>query len=51
MAMVHIGQNTKKSPGDLRRLAVIQPPVKDNKQTQAKKKTQKKKFFRPLSSF
>ena len=26
-SIVEIGQNTKKSPGDLRRLAVIQTPV------------------------
>ena len=27
---VKIGQNTEKSPGDLRRLAVTQTPVKDH---------------------
>ena len=27
------GQNTEKSPGDLRRLAVTQTPVKDHQQT------------------
>ena len=28
-SIVKIGQDTKKSPGDLRRLAVTQTPVKD----------------------
>ena len=28
-----IGQNTEKSPGDLRRLAVTQTPMKDHQQT------------------
>ena len=28
-SIIKIGQNTKKSPGDLRRLAVTQIPVKD----------------------
>ena len=27
-SIIEIGQNTEKSPGDLRRLAVTQPPVK-----------------------
>ena len=30
---IEIGQNTTKSPGDLRRIAVIQTPVKDNQLT------------------
>ncbi len=30
--IVEIGQNTKKSFGDLRRLSVTQSPVKDNQQ-------------------
>ena len=30
-SIAKIGQNIKKSPGDLRRLAVTQTPVKDNK--------------------
>ncbi len=29
-SIVKIGQNTEKSPGDLRRLAVTQTPVKDD---------------------
>ncbi len=29
-SIVNIGQNTEKSPGDLRRLAVTQTPVKDH---------------------
>ena len=29
-SMVEIGQNTEKSPGDLRRLAVTETPVKNN---------------------
>ena len=29
-SIVKIGQNTEKSPGDLRRLAVTQTPVKDH---------------------
>ena len=32
-SIVEIGQNTKKSPGDLRRLAVTQTPVKDHQLT------------------
>ena len=28
--IIEIDQNTEKSPGDLRRLAVTQTPVKDN---------------------
>ena len=31
--MIENGQNTKKSPGDLRRLAVIQTPVKNHRLT------------------
>ena len=30
---IEIGQNTEKSPGDLRRLAAPQPPVKDTQLT------------------
>ena len=33
--IINIGQNTKKNPGDLRRLAIIQTPMKDNQVTQA----------------
>ena len=29
-SIIKIGQNTEKSPGDLRRLAVTQTPVKDD---------------------
>ena len=29
-SIIKIGQNTEKSPGDLRRLAVTQTPVKDH---------------------
>ena len=32
-ALVENGQNTEKSPGDLRRLAVTQNPVKDHQLT------------------
>ena len=32
-SIVEIGQNTEKSPGDLRRFAISQTPVKDNQQT------------------
>ena len=32
-SIVTIGQNTEKSPGDLRRLAVSQTPLKDHQQT------------------
>ena len=32
-SIIEIGQNTEKSPGDLRRLAVIQTPVKDHQLT------------------
>ena len=32
-SIVEVGQNTEKSPGDLRRLAVIQTPVKDHQLT------------------
>ena len=32
-SFVKIGQNTRKSPGDLRRLAVTQTPVKDHQLT------------------
>ena len=32
-SIIEIGQNTEKSPGDLRRLAVTQIPVKDHKLT------------------
>ena len=32
-AFIKIGQNTEKSPGDLRRLAVTQTPVKDHQLT------------------
>ena len=28
--IIEIGQNTEKSPGDLRRLAITQTPVKDH---------------------
>ena len=31
--MVVIGQNTEKTPGDLRRLAITQTPVKDHQLT------------------
>ena len=31
--IIEIGQNTEKNPGDLKRLAVIQTPVKDNQLT------------------
>ena len=31
--IIEIGQNTEKSPEDLRRLAVIQTPVKDHQLT------------------
>ena len=31
--MIEIGQNTEKSPGDLRRLAVTQTPVKNHRLT------------------
>ena len=31
--IIEIGQNTKKSPGDLRRLAITQTPVKDHQLT------------------
>ena len=31
--IVKIGQNTEKSPGDLKRFAVTQTPVKDHQQT------------------
>ena len=33
-SITKIGQNTEKSPGDLRRLVVTQPPVKDHQLTQ-----------------
>ena len=29
-SIFEIGQNTEKSPGDLRRLSVIQPPLKNH---------------------
>ena len=32
-SIVEIGQNTKKSPGDLRRFAVTHTPVKDHQLT------------------
>ena len=32
-SIVEIGQNTEKSPGDLRRLTVSQTPVKDHQRT------------------
>ena len=32
-SIAEIGQNTEKSPGDPRRLAVTQTPVKDHQQT------------------
>ena len=32
-SIVEIGQNTEKSPGDLRRLAVTQAPVENHKLT------------------
>ena len=32
-SIVENGQNTKKIPGDLRRLAVTQTPVKNHRQT------------------
>ena len=32
-SMVKIVQNTEKSPGDMRRLAVTQTPAKDHQQT------------------
>ena len=32
-SIVEIGQNTKKSPGDLRRLAVTQTPEENHQQT------------------
>ena len=31
--IIEIGQNTEKSPGDLRRLAVTRTPLKDNQLT------------------
>ena len=31
--IIEIGQNTEKSPGDLRRLAVSQTPIKDHQLT------------------
>ena len=33
-SILEIGQNTEKSPGDLKRLAVTQTPVEDHQQTQ-----------------
>ena len=32
-SIIKIGQNTKKNPGDLRRLAVTQTPVEDHQLT------------------
>ena len=32
-SIIENGRNTEKSPGDLRRLAFTQTPVKDNQQT------------------
>ena len=32
-SIINIGQNTKKSPGDLKRLAVTQTPVKEHQLT------------------
>ena len=32
-SIVENGQNTEKSPGDLRRLVIPQPPVKDHQLT------------------
>ena len=32
-SIIENGQNTKKSPGNLRRLAIIQTPVKKHRQT------------------
>ena len=29
-SIVEVGQNTEKSPGDLKKLAITQPPVKDH---------------------
>ena len=34
-SIIEIGQNTKKSPGDLRRLAVTQTPVENHELTLA----------------
>ena len=33
-SIVEIGQNTEKSPGDLRKLAVTQTPINDNQLAQ-----------------
>ena len=35
-SIIKIGQNSQKSPGDLRRLAVTQTPVKNHQSTGAK---------------
>ena len=32
-SIIEIGENTEKSPGDLRRLAVIQTPVRNHRLT------------------
>ncbi len=36
-SIIENGQTTEKNPGDLRRLAVTQTPVKDNQQTLMRK--------------
>ena len=36
-SVVEVGQNTEKSPGDLRRLTVTQTPVKDHQLTLVRK--------------
>ena len=43
-SIIEIGQNTEKSPGDLRRFVVTQTPVKDHRVTQAWKKTKRSKW-------
>ena len=44
-SIIKIGQNTEKSPGDLRRLAVTQTPTRNHQLTLARKKSQKSKII------
>ena len=44
-SIVEIGQKTKKSPGDMRRLVVTQTPVENHRLTLVGKNSQKKKII------
>ena len=49
--IIKIGQNTEKSPGDLRRLSVTQNPGKDSQLKEVRKTSKGKKHYDPIKCF